>query len=153
MSNKTSIIAKIQEFLTLNTGLTTRAEHEEILFNSTDSVLEAVYSDHLTESTIGSEGTTITTSNANFVYRVNINKVGNNIFIEGFFAAKANLPASTTIFEFTDTDYNAVNTSGFAYNGNDNTIRINFFNNIFRTSTEVFDGEIFTFSTTYIASN
>lgn len=156
MSNKTSIIAKIQEFLTLNGGLTTRAEHERILFNSDESIVEAFYSDSVIESTISSEGTDITIPNANFDYKVKLNKVGSDITISGVIAANATTPSGSTIFEFDNTDYYSQIGNSFGISLNQSTgenIGLEVSNNLFTIKNTVVNGEAFNFSITYTSLN
>ena len=50
MATKAEIIAKIQGVLTLNPGVTTRAEHEEALHTDIASVLENAYPDEIRDT-------------------------------------------------------------------------------------------------------
>ena len=84
MSTKTSIIAKIQSLLTGNTDKTTWNDHEEILYNSADSILESVYSDVIIDDETTTNVFTPVATNAEYKIKINkqANKVTLNIAVE-----------------------------------------------------------------------
>lgn len=114
--NKTGIIAKIQSVLTGNATKTTRAEHEEALYNDASSVVEGFYGSSLSDTQTTE---TYTTKNANFNYTITITKNGNMLNIDAICDANANLGGIlNTIFTISENDLRC---SGKGYGFIDNS--------------------------------
>ncbi len=103
MANKVAIEAQIQDALSNTTGVSTWAKLESYLITESDSILENVYSDIITETHLVNS---ITTPNSNFEYSVTIRKVGGFVHIHGTFE-KVYVGSLTPhiVFAFNDTDF------------------------------------------------
>ena len=156
MATKAQIIAYITSKLTgLGSTKTTRAEHENLLYNNVSSVLEGGYATPTSED---SEGThAITTPNANFTYIATFSKVFRNITFSGSLFCVTTVSAGSNIFiiDPTVTDFLG---SGLAYgvatNSNTGeTIEIRMNDSYFQTNSTIIAGERFRFTITYRALN
>lgn len=100
MSIKTNIETKIN---TIDTGgVNTATEVREVLGTDPNSLLETIYNTVIEDSHTTE---TITTSNSNFEYSINVNQIGRNITISGTFIALATVGSFVDIFSFQGTDY------------------------------------------------
>lgn len=146
MSNKTSIIAKIAENLTLNATKTTRAEHEEFLYNSTDSIVESIYGDPVEEIT---SGVLAITAPGNFDYNLRFQKIGRGISLSGNFTATDIINPGDTIATITDTDWIARPRvfNGTAYTQGGETVRFYIWGNELRMDVTVLVAETFYINT------
>lgn len=99
MPTRAQIEALIQSKLSGIAGVTTHADHEDLLFDETNSILNAVYGSVVQEDeTTG----TITTTGTNFDYDVQIMKVGRRVQINGIAQeTSGTIPTDSTIFTLT----------------------------------------------------
>lgn len=80
----------------------TATEHRNVLANDADSILNNIYMTPVNDTHSSS---TITTSNANFNYDVEITKIGRQVHIVGTVSANASLAAGATMFAISDAEY------------------------------------------------
>lgn len=147
MSNKANIITKIKSYLSLNPSKTTWAQHEEILYDSTDSILESVYSDVITDS---DSLELITTKNTDFEYNIRVRKVAGNITLEGSGTVLTNNPF--TLFQISDTNYQGTGRcTGTDSDGN--AIALGMKPTGFQTNDTLLAGQLISFSITYNSAN
>jgi hypothetical protein len=146
MATKTSIIAKIREYLSLNATKTTRAEHEEFLYNSADSIVESVYGDPVEENT---GGTLAITTPGNFSYNLRFQKMGRAISLSGNFTATDIIAPGDTIATITDTDWIArtIASNGTAHTQAGETIQFYILGNELRIGVTVTAPETFYINT------
>lgn len=99
MPTKAEITTLIQSKLSGIVGVTTHADHEDLLFNATNSILNAFYPTvQIEDETTG----TITTAGSNFDYDVHICKIGRQVTISGIAAENSGVsPSDNTIFTLT----------------------------------------------------
>lgn len=81
MAKKNAIEAQITAMLTGNASRTSRANHEAVLKQNVNSILENIYMTPITEKS--SATLTITTSNVNFSYKLVFTKTGRTINVNG----------------------------------------------------------------------
>jgi hypothetical protein len=130
-----------------NGGLNTAAEVRDVFATNQASLLEGIYADAVTDNETSE---TITTSTALFDYDIVVSKVGRFVTISGNFISNSNLVANTSIFQFSNAEYNADTTAvyGIATSSN-GSIPIYMSAAHLRVARSVVNGEIFQFSITY----
>ena len=151
-TNKTAIENKIEDIETgvLNPAQTVR----EVLKYDDNSFLEALYSDSDSDSHIAE---THTTSNSNFTYDIDFNKVGSDVILTGKFSALASVGSASLVFEVTDTNYisdaNIYHSVATKYNNSIDFIPIYIVDGELKISADIILGEKYNFTITFKSLN
>lgn len=152
MSTKANIISLINTDLASGSNIEA-TEHRNVLHTNENSLLEAMYGDVITDNNLTE---TITTSNADFEYAINVNQIGRNITVSGFIRALNTVEYLSNVFSFQGNNYEtggkAYHTIGYKSNSYSvMPLRIN--GNNLDVMASIFSGEEYRFTITYAKNN
>jgi len=153
MTNKTNLIAKIRDNLTLNPNIITDTDHENFLHTDADSVVQALYADEITDNQVSQSVTS--TSLSNLIYNVRFRKVGSIVTLSGSLFSTTFIQSGAIIFDITDPNlqtYNLFYTNAFKQGSSETVLLSIDGNNVLRANNNVLASETFRFTLTYNTS-
>lgn len=149
MSTRAEIQALIDADLASASDITA-TEHRNVLADDADSILENIYMTPVNDT---HSSNTITTSNANFNYDVEITKIGRQVHIVGTVSANTSLAAGATMFAISDTDYQTAYQAYGKVIENGTTGGVQLSSNNLNLLQSVFELEVFFIDITYEVTN
>ena len=150
MTNKTDLIAKIRDNLTLNPNIITDTDHEDFLHTDTNSVVEALFGDEITDNQSSQNVTS--TSLTGLIYNVRFRKVGSVVTLSGSFFSTTFIQSGAILFDITDLNlqtYNVFYTNAFKQGSSETVLLSIDGNNVLRANNNVLATETFRFTLTY----